>query len=65
MNGIIDKQTEKSEDFLIQSYITDIMREKSKIQALNHCQNEIELTKSESWKEFMIKVKCGIITYKD
>lgn len=60
-----DKQTNNTEDFLVKSYVQDILRQKSKIQALNHCQNEIELTHSDSWKEFMIKVKSNIIIYNE
>lgn len=51
-------------DTLVQLYTIDILKTKAKIQALNHCQNEIELSNNQAWKNFMIKVKNNIITDK-
>jgi len=51
-------------DTLVLLYTNDILKTKAKIQALNHCQNEIETTKSEGWREFMTKVKDQIVVTK-
>jgi len=49
-------------DTLVQLYTIDILKTKAKIEALNHCQNEIDTSNVEAWREFMFKVKNHIIS---
>lgn len=51
-------------DTLVQLYTIDILKTKAKIQALNHCQSEIDNSRVEAWRDFMSKVKDNIIATK-
>lgn len=51
-------------DTLVQLYTIDILKTKAKIQALNHCQSEIDNSQVEAWRDFMSKVKDNIIATK-
>lgn len=52
-------------DTLVQLYTIDILKTKAKIQALNHCQSEIDNSRVEAWRDFMSKVKDNIIATKE
>lgn len=57
------KSNETYCDSLVRAYSLEILKEKSKIQALNHCQNAIELDQSENWRRFMYEVKSYITVH--
>lgn len=60
---ITDKTISKKPcDTLVHLYTIDILKTKAKIQALNHCQNEIDSSDVPAWREFMSKVKDNIIS---